>query len=101
MEQLSTESRALRRSNVVFNRGVDPNNLVAVLYSNLLLTPQEKAQANQRTETDDVQLEVIFTTLERRVSVAPKEFHTLVKALRDEPAMTAVGDRIQGIYIYY
>ena len=55
MDQLSTESRALRRSNVVFNRGVDPNNLVTVLYSNLLLTPQEKAQANQRTETDDVQ----------------------------------------------
>ena len=93
---LSTESIALRKSNAVFKRGVDPDNLVTVLYSNLLLTPEEKGKATQRTLTDDQKLEEMFTTLERRVSTNPEEFHTLVKALRDEPAMEAVGNRMQG-----
>ena len=44
---LSAESRALRRSNTVFTRGVDPDNLVTVLYSNFLLTPEEYEKASQ------------------------------------------------------
>lgn len=92
----STESRALRKSYAVFKKGVDPDNLVTTLYSNLLLTPEERAKATQRTLTDDQKLEEIFSSLEKRVSVEPKAFHELVKALRDELAMKSVADQIQG-----
>ena len=93
---LSRESIALRKSNTVFKRAVDPDNLITVLYSNLLLTHEEKLNATQRTLTDDQKLEEVFTAMERRVSVTPGAFHKLVEVLRDEPALKAVGDKIQG-----
>lgn len=79
----------------MFKRGVDPDNLVTVLYSSFLLSHDEKSKATQKTLTDEQKLEEMFTALERRVSTTPGDFHKLVKALRDEPAMKAVGDRIQ------
>ena len=93
---LSRESIALRKSNAVFKRGVDPDNLITVLYSNILLTPEEKSKATHKTLTDDQKLEEVFTSLERRVSVIPGDFHKLVEALRDEPALKPVGDKMQG-----
>ncbi|CAI8039167.1 hypothetical protein GBAR_LOCUS21770 [Geodia barretti] len=95
---MSVESRTLRRSNTVFTRGVDPDNLVTVLYSNLLLTPEEKARATQQTLTIHQKLEEIFRTMERRISVTPGDLHVLIKALKAEPATKAVGDKIQEIY---
>ena len=95
--EMSAESRALRKSNAVFKKGVDPDNLVTVLYSNLLLTSEEKSKATQRTLTDDQKLEEMFTALERRVSVKPTDLKTLIQSLRDEPAMVAVAGKIQGI----
>ena len=93
---LSAESRALRRSNSVFTRGVDPENLVTVLYSNFLLTPEEKARAMKQTLTVGQKLEEIFQSLERRVSTRPQDFKKIIRALMAEPALKAVGDRMQG-----
>lgn len=93
---LSREARALRRSNVVFKRGIDPDTVIAVLYSKFLLTPEEKGRATQKTLTADQQLDIVFDWLERRVSVQPTVFHELVKVLEDEPALEAVGKRMQG-----
>ena len=94
---LSVESRALRRSNTVFTRGVDPENLVTVpLYSNFLLTPEEKASAMKQTLTIGQQLEEIFQSLERRVSTRPQDFKKIIRALMAEPALKAVGDEMQG-----
>ena len=93
---LSVESRALRRSNTVFTRGVDPDNLVTVLYSNFLLTPEEKARAMKQTLTVGQQLEEIFQSLERRVSTRPQDFKIIIRALMAEPALKAVGDKMQG-----
>ena len=91
---LSVESRALRRSNTVFTRGVDPENLVTVLYSNFLLTPEEKARAMKQTLTIGQQLEEIFQSLERRVSTRPQDFKKIIRALLAEPALKAVGDKM-------
>ena len=93
---LSVESRALRRSNTVFTRGVDPENLVTVLYSNFLLTPEEKARAMKQTLTIGQKLEEIFQSLERRVSTRPQDFKKIICALLAEPALKAVGDEMQG-----
>ena len=96
MDQLTIESRALRRSNVVFKTGVDPSALVTVLYSQFLLTPDEKAAVMLTALTDGEKLERMFTYLEKRVSTDPKNFHKLLQALNDELAMKAVADKIKG-----
>ena len=98
---MSVESGALRRSNMVFTRGVDPDNIVKVLYSNLLLTPEEKARATQQTLTAQQKLEEIFQAMERRIAVNPGDLHVLIQALKAEPAIKAVGDRIEGKGIYH
>ena len=93
---LSREAIALRKSNSVFKKGVDPDNLITVLYSNLLLTPEKKSKATQWTLTDEQKLWEVFTAMERRVSVTSDDFHKLADALRDEPALKPVGDKIRG-----
>ena len=98
LSTMSPESRALRRSNTIFTRGVDPENLVTVLYSNFLLTPEEKARTMQQTLTVSQKLEEIFQIMERRVSTTPGNFHKMIQVLKAEPATKAVGEKIQGIY---
>lgn len=93
---LSREARALRKSNVMFKRGLDPDSVISMLYSKFLLTPEEKARARQKTLSADQQLDVIFDCLEKRVSVEPSDFHKLVQILLDEPVLKAVGKKLQG-----
>ena len=93
---LSVESRSLRRSYAVFTSGVDPENLVKVLYSNFLLTREEKDKAMKESLTDGQKLQEIFKAMERRVSVQPSAFHTLLKALAEEPATEEVAIRMKG-----
>ena len=93
---LSAESTALRRSNAIFTRAGDPDGLVTVLYSNFLLTPDEKARALQQNLIPRQKMEEIFQTMERRVSVSPSDFHTLVYVLKGEPATKALGEEMQG-----
>ena len=80
----------------MFKTGVDPNTLVAVLYSQFLLTPDERSAATHKTLTDGEKLEQMFTYLERRVSTDPQNFHKLLQGLSDELAMKAVADKIKG-----
>ena len=91
---LSVESRALRRSNFVFNSGVDPDYLITYLYSKFLLTPSEKSRAMEVATSEKP--EKIFTTMERRVSVRPEYFQTLLQALQDEPAMRGLWEQMKG-----
>lgn len=93
---LSRESRALRRCFRIFKRGVDPDTVITALYSEFLLTREERGRATQRTLTADQQLEVVFECLERRVSAYPSVYHTLVQVLREEPALERVGMAIEG-----
>ena len=93
---LSVESVALRRSNAIFTRAGDPDGLVIVLYSNFLLTPDEKIRALQENLTDRQKMEKIFQTMERCVSVNPSDFHTLLSVLKAEPATKALGKEMQG-----
>ena len=65
-------------------------------YSKLLLTPEEKERATQSTLTTSKQLDVIFDCLERRVSVDPSVFSALMEVLLEEPALEAVGKKMQG-----
>lgn len=93
---ISAELRALRKSYGVFTSAVDPDYLVRKLYSECLLTPTEKEKATQRTLTTSEKLEECFKIVEQRVSSTPEAFHTMLQALKDEPAMEGVFDIIQG-----
>ena len=93
---MSAEARALRRSNAVFKGGVDPENLVTVLYGNFLLTPDEREKVTHKTLTAGQQLEEMFTALERRVAVDPHALQKLLDALNTEPALVPVANQIQG-----
>ena len=81
----------------MFKTGVCPSTLVTVLYSQFLLTPDEKLAATQKTLTDGEKLEQMFTYLERRVSTDTQNFHKLLQALNDELAMKPVADKIKGV----
>ena len=93
---VSVESRSLRRSCTVFTSGVDPENLVKVLYGNFLLTPEERDKALKESLTDGQKLQEIFKAMERRVSVKPIYFNTLLQALEEEPATEEVAKRMKG-----
>ena len=75
---------------------MDPDNLVKVLYSNMLLTREEREKAVQMTETDSQKLEEVVKALERRISADPAVFHTVVQAIMAEPALEAVGHQMKG-----
>ena len=92
----SIESRALRKSYKVFKTSIDPDNLVTMLYTNELLTPDEKSKSTQRTLTDGQKLEEMFSSLERRVSADPKHFHGLVTVLEGERTLKSVAKRLKG-----
>ena len=92
----SVESRAIRRSYKIFKDSVDPDNLVKVLYSKMLLTREERQKAMQRTETDSQKLEEVVKALERRISADPTVFHTVVQAVMVEPALEAVERKMIG-----
>ena len=94
--ELSRESRALRASYAAFKRGADPDTVITMLYSKFLLTPEEKGKAKQKMLTVDEQMEVVFESLERRVSADPTVFNQLVQVLLEEPALAAVGRKMQG-----
>ena len=92
----SVELMALQRSSDVFCGGVDPNTLATKLRAKGLLTRQEYKRATQTTAVDDQRNNEILIALERRVSADSSVFHTVVHLLQEEPALKAVGDRMQG-----
>ena len=92
----SVELIALQRSSDVFCGGVDPNTLATKLGAKGLLTRQEYKRATQTTAVDDQRNNEILTALERRVSADSRVFHTVVGLLQEEPALKAVGERMQG-----
>ena len=92
----SVELKALKRSSDVFCGGVDPNTLATKLMAEELFTSEEHESATQRTATNHQRNNEILIALERRVSADSRVFHTVVILLREEPALKAVGDRMQG-----
>ena len=96
----SVELIALQRSSDVFCGGVDPNTLATKLKAKGLLTRQEYKRATQTTAVDDQRNNEILIALERRVSADSSVFHTVVSLLQQEPALKAVGDRMQGEFSF-
>ena len=97
--EMSVEAIALRRCNQVFKSGAHPEELVTVLCRECLLTPDERARIIHPSKTPGQQLDELFTTLERRVSVTPGEFHKLIQIFGNEPVTKPLAEKMKGIYI--
>lgn len=82
----------------MFKRSVDPNAIVSKLFSEGMLTPEERSKATQGT--DYQKLDEIFKSLERRVSISPGDFHKLVMILKEVQALRPVGEEMQSKYIH-
>ena len=95
---MSAESKALRKSYEYFMKGADPSSLVAPLYSEDLLTEEEKARALLDTQTSSKRLDEIFSALTRRVTVEPKQFLLIIQTLNNVPALKAMGEKMQSIF---
>ena len=98
--EISVEARALRRCNQVFTNGANPDDLVPVLYSEFLLTTAERALIMHASKTPSQKLDELFTTLERRVSVTPGEFHKLILIIGNDPVTKPLAEKMEGIYTY-
>ena len=96
----SVELKALKRSSDVFCSGVDPNTLATKLMAEELFTSEEHESATQRTATNHQRNNEILIALERRVSADSSVLHTVVRLLREVPALKAVGDRMQGEFSF-
>ena len=94
--EMSVEARALRRCNQVFMNGANPDSLVPVLYSEFLLTREEK-ELVRHSKTPGQKLDVLFMALERRVSVTPGEFHKLIKVIGNDPVTKPLAEKMKGI----
>ena len=92
----SVELIALQKCTGVFCGGVDPNTVATTLKTEGLFTSEEYERATQTTATSHQRNDEILTALERRVSADSKVFHAVVRLLQQEPALKAVGDRMQG-----
>ena len=92
----SVELIALQKCTGVFCGGVDPNTVATTLKTEGLFTSEEYERATQTTATSHQRNNEILTALERRVSADSRVFHTVVSLLQQEPALKAVGDRMQG-----
>jgi hypothetical protein len=89
---------ALQKSYKKFMDGVDPANIVTPLFTEELLTKEEREKSTLQTRTENQQLQEIYVALERRVSANPQYFHTLVEILQSVPALKDVGDHMKGIF---
>ena len=92
----SVELIALQRCSDVFCGGVDPNTLATKLRAKGLLTREEYERATQTTSVDDQRNNEIWSGV--YISAYSSVFHTVVCLLQQEPALKAVGDRMQGEY---
>ena len=95
---MSSEYKALRKSYDEFMKGADPSSLMAPLYSQDLLTDEEKARALLDTQTNRKRLDEIFNVLTRRVRVEPKTFLLIMQTLKNVPALKPMGEKMQGIF---
>ena len=62
----------------------NPNKIATLLYSNLLITKEEKEIALQQNLTTEEKMEEIFKVMERRILVNCADFHELREKMEGE-----------------
>jgi hypothetical protein len=52
-----------------------------------------------QSTTNNEKLNELFKAIERRVTVTPEVFHTVIQVLKNDPALKALGEKMNGYYI--
>ena len=95
----SLEYKALRKGATILKGCVSPDDIVTPLFDKELLTPQERSRANAGHLTLDQRMEEVYLALERRVTVKPAAFHTIIDILKNEPALAPVAEKLKKLWI--
>ena len=98
-EQPSPESRALGQAANHLRKGINPNDIVAVLFDNKLLTEDDRDLANARHLIPSKQMDEVYSALEMRVGVSPEAFHKFVRILIGVPALKPVAKQLYDLYL--
>ena len=99
MQASSPESRALGRAADLIVNSIDPNDIVAVLFDNKLLTEDERDLANASHLILQQRMGEVYSALERRVRVSPEAFHKIVRILIGVPALKPVAKQMYDLYL--
>jgi hypothetical protein len=49
-----------------------------------------------QSTTNNEKLNELFKAIERRVTVTPEVFHTVIQVLKNDPALKALGEKMNG-----
>ena len=95
----SPEYRALGQASNLIVNSIDPNDIVALLFDNQLLTRYERDLANTRHLIPQQRMGKVYSALEKRVRVSSKAFHKFVPILIGMPAYKPVAKQLYDLYL--
>ena len=95
----SLEYKALRKGATILKGCVSPEDIITPLFDKELLTPQERDRANAGHLTPNQRREEVYLALERRVTVKPAAFRTIIDILKNEPALAPVAEKLKKLWI--
>ena len=96
--QASPEIGALGQASNLLRTTINPDDIVALLFDNQLLTRDERDLANSRHPQQ--RMEKVYSALERRVGVSPEPFHKFVRILLiGVPALKPVAKQLYDLYL--
>ena len=98
--QASPENRALGQASNLLRTTINPDDIVALLFDNQLLTRDERDLANARHLILQQRMEKVYSALERRVGVSPEPFHKFVRILLiGVPVLKPVAEQLYDLYL--
>ena len=97
--QASPEYRALGQASNLLRTSINPDDIVALLFDNQLLTRDDRNLANARHLIPQQRMGEVYSALERRVGVLPEPFHKFVRILISVPALKPVAKQLYDLYL--
>ena len=97
--QASPEYRALGQASNLLRTSINPDDIVALLFDNQLLTRDERDLANSRHLIPQQRMEKVYSALERRVGVSPEPFHKFVRILIGVSGLEPVAKQLYDLYL--
>ena len=97
--QASPEYRALGQASNLLRTSINPDDIVALLFDNQLLTRDERHLANARHLIPQQRMGEVYSALERRVGISPEPFHKFVRILIGVPALKPVAKQLYDLYL--
>ena len=95
----SSEYRALGRAAHLLRTSINPDDIVALLFDNQLLTRYERDLANTRHLIPQKRMGEVYSALERRAGVSPEPFHKFVRILIGVSGLEPVAKQLYNIYL--